>query len=99
MTSINSMLIIFQVPTIVMTYASDICLPVGSDALLLVNALNNIVAFDFLYGVISCMLEVGFVSSFGTLADLFFAIIGLAIPLSILGQRIRRRTAQWRIVL
>jgi hypothetical protein len=45
------------------------------------------------------MLEVGFVSSFGTLADLFFAIIGLAIPLSILGQRIRRRTAQWRIVL
>lgn len=39
------------------------------------------------------------VDAFGTQAGIFVAIIGLAIPLSIFGERMRHKTAQWRIIL
>ena len=42
---------LIAVPVAAMTYVSDICLAVNADALLIVNALKNTVAFDFLYGV------------------------------------------------
>ncbi|KAK4889491.1 hypothetical protein LTR28_002761, partial [Elasticomyces elasticus] len=72
---------------------------VAADALLLVNGLKNIVAFGFLYGVIPWVAKVGYVGSFGAQAGIFVAIMALAIPLSIFGQRIRHRVGQWRIIL
>lgn len=82
-----------------MTYVSDCYLPIAADALLLINGLKNVVAFGFLYGVVPWVTKVGYVDSFGTQAGVFVAIIALAIPLSIFGQRIRHKTAQWRIIL
>ncbi|GAB7356033.1 hypothetical protein MBLNU459_g6651t1 [Dothideomycetes sp. NU459] len=87
------------VPCITMTYVSDSYLPVAPDALLLVNGLKNIVAFGFLYGVVPWVTTVGYVSSFGTMAGLIVFVLGLAIPLSMFGRRIRHETSSWRIVL
>ncbi|KAK4982407.1 hypothetical protein LTR66_009282 [Elasticomyces elasticus] len=87
------------VPCITMSYVSDSLLPVAADALLLVNGLKNIVAFGFLYGVIPWVAKVGYVGSFGAQAGIFVAIMALAIPLSIFGERIRHRAGQWRIIL
>jgi hypothetical protein len=87
------------VPIIGMTYVSDCYLPVASDALLLVNGLKNIVAFGFLYGVVPWVTKVGYVDAFGTQAGVFVAILALAIPLSIYGERMRHKTSQWKIIL
>ncbi|KAL2353778.1 major facilitator superfamily domain-containing protein [Cryomyces antarcticus] len=87
------------VPTITMTYVSDCYLPVAPDALLLVNGLKNIVAFGFLYGVVPWITKSGYVNTFGTQAGVFVAIMALAIPLAIFGERIRHKTGQWRIIL
>jgi hypothetical protein len=87
------------VPIITMTYVSDCYFPVASDALLLVNGLKNIVAFGFLYGVVPWVTKVGYIDAFGTQAGVAIAILALAIPLSIYGERLRHRTSQWRIIL
>ncbi|GAB7324494.1 hypothetical protein MBLNU13_g08410t1 [Cladosporium sp. NU13] len=86
------------VPVATMTYVSDCYLPVNADALLLVNGLKNIVAFGFLHGV-DAWVQTGYVSSFGTMAGIFVAIMALAIPLVLYGERIRHRTALWRVIL
>ncbi|KAM0718259.1 hypothetical protein Q7P37_006591 [Cladosporium fusiforme] len=86
------------VPVATMTYVSDCYLPVNADALLLVNGLKNIVAFGFLWGV-DAWAKTGYVNSFGTQAGIFVAIMALAIPLVLYGEKIRHTTAQWRIIL
>lgn len=80
-------------------FSSDCYYPVAPDALLLVNGLKNIVAFGFLYGVVPWVTKVGYIDSFGTQAGVFVAIIALAIPLSIFGERLRHRTSQWKLIL
>ncbi|KAK4950306.1 hypothetical protein LTR10_011287 [Elasticomyces elasticus] len=87
------------VPVATMTYVSDCYLPVNADALLLVNGLKNIVAFGFLYGVVPWVTETGYANAFGTQAGVYVAILLLAIPLIMFGQRIRHATAKWKIIL
>ncbi|KAK5136176.1 hypothetical protein LTR08_004013 [Meristemomyces frigidus] len=87
------------VPVATMTYVSDCYLPVNADALLLVNGLKNIVAFGFLYGVVPWITESGYVNAFGTQAGIYVLILSLAIPLAVLGQRLRHVTGGWRIIL
>jgi hypothetical protein len=62
------------------------------------NHAQNIVAFGFLHGV-DGWVQTGYVSSFGTMAGIFVAIMALAIPLIFYGERIRHKTALWRIIL
>lgn len=87
------------VPIIGLTYVADCYLPIASDAFLLVNGLKNIVAFGFLYGVVPWVNKVGYVNSFGTQAGVSVAILALAIPLSMYGERTRHKTSQWKIIL
>jgi hypothetical protein len=98
-----------------MAYVSDCALPINSDALLLVNGLKNIVAFGkstanahrtllnpvgFLYGVVPWVDKVGYVDSFGTMAGIFVAIVGIgAVLLIIYGARVRHAGAQWKLIL
>jgi hypothetical protein len=111
----NELTGMFQIPTITMAYVSDCALPVNSDALLLVNGLKNIVAFGksvseayqpllnilgFLYGVVPWVDKVGYVDSFGTMAGIFVAIVGLgAVLLTVYGARVRHAGAQWKLIL
>ena len=62
------------------------------------NNMQNIVAFGFLHGV-DGWVQTGYVSSFGTMAGIFVAIMALAIPLIWYGERIRHITALWRVIL
>lgn len=91
---------ISQVPVIGMTYVSDCYYPVAPDALLLVNGLKNVVCFGFLYGVVPWVLDVGYISSFWTQAGItLFVMLAGALPLYFYGERIRRTSAKWRIIL
>jgi hypothetical protein len=98
-----------------MAYVSDCALPINSDALLLVNGLKNIVAFGmslseayqallsilgFLYGVVPWVDKVGYVDSFGAMAGIFVAIVGLgAVLLTVYGAQVRHAGAQWKLIL
>jgi hypothetical protein len=59
---------------------------------------QNIVAFGFLHGV-DGWVKTGYVNAFGTQAGVYVAVMALAIPLALYGERIRHKTAQWRIIL
>lgn len=87
------------VPTMTMTYVSDVYLPVNADALTLVVGLKNVVAFGFLYAVVPWVQKTGYVQAFGAQAGIYVFVMVLAIPLVIWGQRIRHATATWRIIL
>ena len=68
-----------------------------STALLTITT-QNIVAFGFLHGV-DGWVQTGYVNSFGTMAGIFVAVMALAIPLVLYGERIRHTTALWRVIL
>jgi len=68
------------------------------NGILLTIITQNIVAFGFLHGV-DGWVQTGYVSSFGTMAGIFVAIMALAIPLVLYGERIRHTTALWRVIL
>ncbi|KAF2724697.1 MFS general substrate transporter [Polychaeton citri CBS 116435] len=87
------------VPTATMTYVSDCYLPVNADALLMVNAIKNIIGFGVAYGLTPWANQAGFINSFGTQAGIYVAIMALAIPLALFGERIRHSTARWKIIL
>lgn len=83
-----------------MTYVSDCYLPVAPDALLLVNGLKNVVAFGFLYGVVPWVDSAGYVNVFGTQAGVFVAVVLLGgAGLWWTGERVRRATGAWRIIM
>lgn len=60
---------------------------------------QNVVAFGFLKGVVPWVTDVGYKDCFGTQAGVYVAILALAIPLSLYGDRLRHISAQWRIIL
>ncbi|KAL2180562.1 uncharacterized protein P884DRAFT_289935 [Thermothelomyces heterothallicus CBS 202.75] len=63
-------------PAITMANVPNCLLPVNSDASMLVNGLENVVAFGVLYGIVPWDEKVGCVNCFGSQAGIFVAIIG-----------------------
>lgn len=82
-----------------MTYVSDCYLPVNADALELVNGLKNIVAFGFLYGVVPWVTETGYINAFGAQAGIYMLIMLLAVPVVVVGKRLRHASARWNVIL
>ncbi|KAF2136898.1 uncharacterized protein K452DRAFT_258446 [Aplosporella prunicola CBS 121167] len=88
------------VPIMTFVYVSDSYFPVSPDALLLINGLKNIVAFGFLYAIVPWVGRVGYTACFGTQAGIYVAVVVvLGVPLYVFGEKIRHRTARWRIIL
>ncbi|KAL1895032.1 hypothetical protein Sste5346_005452 [Sporothrix stenoceras] len=84
---------------IAMIYVMDSYYPVAAEALLLVNGFKNVVAFGFVHGIVPWVGASGYEEAFGTLAGLYVAIVGLAIPLYYYGDRIRNHTSlHWKLI-
>ena len=56
-------------------------------------------AFGFLHGVDGWVHHKGYINAFGTQAGVYVAVMALAIPLALYGEKIRHKTAQWRIIM
>ncbi|OQV09744.1 hypothetical protein CLAIMM_13833 [Cladophialophora immunda] len=86
--------------SICMTYVLDAYYPAAAEALLLVNALKNIIAFGFIYAVSPWVSKVGFKAALGEMAAIFFGITALGYVLMAFGKPIRHYTStKWRIIL
>jgi hypothetical protein len=77
----------------------DAYLPVGYDALLLANALKQIFAFGFSYGVVPWVTLDGFNGAFGAMAGIQCGLVLFGIPLYIYGKRLRHMSGGWKIIL
>jgi len=99
-----------SIPSITITYRSleeriylivvlDAYLPVGYEAVLLTNALKQIFAFGFSYGVIPWVTLDGYAGAFGAMAGIQFAMMSLGLPLWYYGKRIRHVSGGWKIIL
>ena len=71
----------------------------GYEAILLVNALKQIFAFGFSYGVIPWVTLNGYAGAFGAMAGIQFALMLLGFPLWFFGKRLRHATGGWKIIL
>ena len=56
-------------------------------------------AFGFLHGVDGWVHHKGYINAFGTQAGVYVAVMALVIPLALYGEKIRHKTAQWRIIM
>ena len=86
-------------PVSTMAYVSDAYLPVNMDAFVLINGVKNIVAFGFLYGVSPWVEKDGYVNAFGAQAGIYVLVMLLGAPLVFTGAKIRKVTADWRIIV
>ena len=77
----------------------DAYLPVGYEAILLVNALKQIFAFGFSYGVIPWTTLDGYAGAFGAMAGIQFALVFLGLPLWYFGKKLRHISGGWKIIL
>jgi len=77
----------------------DAYLPVGYEAILLVNALKQIFAFGFSYGVVPWVTLDGYPGAFGAMAGIQCGLMLLGIPLYLYGKQLRHRSGAWKIIL
>jgi hypothetical protein len=77
----------------------DTYLPIGYEAILLVNALKQIFAFGFSYGVIPWVTLDGFPGAFGAMAGIQIGLMLFGLPLWYYGKRIRHKSGGWKIIL
>jgi len=77
----------------------DAYLPVGYDAILLVNMLKQLFAFGFSYGIIPWVTLDGYVGAFGAMAGIQCGLMLFGIPLYFYGKQIRHQSAGWKIIL
>ena len=99
------------IPSITMTYRTlmpsetfltlvlDSYLPVGYEAILLVNAFKQIFAFGFSYGVIPWVTLDGYAGAFGAMAGIQVGLMLLGLPLWLYGKKLRHISGAWKIIL
>jgi MFS family permease len=80
------------VPSVMLSYVVDSYPRISGEALVLVNASKNVVAFGLSKGAYSWMAKEGIEKMFYEMAGIQWAIIFLALPLYIFGPWIRART-------
>lgn len=87
------------IATIAMTYVVESYYVISQECLELVNGLKNVVAFGFVYATVPWIAKEGYINTFGELSGVFCAIMLLAVPLWMFGERIRHSTAtRWRLI-
>ena len=77
----------------------DSYLPVGYEALVLVNAFKQIFAFGFAYGIVPWVTLNGYGGAFGAMAGIQFGLLLFGIPLWYYGKQIRRISGGWKVIL
>ena len=100
-----------SVPSIAMTYGIPFCLhpritsvldsylPVAYEVLVLVNAVKQLFAFGFSYGVVPWVTLNGFGGAFGAMAGIQAALTLLGVPLWYFGKQLRHKSGGWKIIL
>jgi len=87
------------IPAITLTYLLDAYLHVGYEAILLSNALKQIFAFGFSYGVVPWVTLDGYIGAFGAMAGIQMALVLMGVPLWYYGKQIRHKSGGWKIIL
>jgi len=82
-----------------LTLVLDSYLPVGYEVLVLVNAVKQLFAFGFSYGVVPWVLLDGYGGAFGAMAGIQAALTLLGVPLWYFGKQLRRKSGGWKIIL
>ena len=82
-----------------MTLVLDAYLPVGYEAVLLANALKQIFAFGFSYGVIPWVTLDGYGGAFGAMTGIQIGLMLFGLPLWYYGKQIRHKSGSWKIIL
>ncbi|CAL5866341.1 uncharacterized protein PFLUO_LOCUS549 [Penicillium psychrofluorescens] len=80
------------VPSVMLSYVVDSYPRISGEALVLVNASKNVVAFGLSKGAYSWMAKEGIAKMFYEMAGIQWAVIFLALPLYIFGPRVRAKT-------
>lgn len=81
------------VPSVLLSYIVDSYPVTSGEALVLVNATKNFIAFGLTKGSASWMAKAGVRKMFVSMAGIFWGFMILAVPLFIFGAWIRKRTA------
>jgi len=77
----------------------DSYFPVAFEALVMVNAVKQLFAFGFSYGIISWVTLDGFDGAFGAMAGIQFAITLLGLVLWYFGKKLRHGSGGWKVIL
>ncbi len=83
------------VPSVMLSYVVDSYPRTSGEALVLVNASKNVVAFGLAKGAFAWMAKEGLEKMFYEFAGIQWACIFLALPLYIFGPSVRARTQKW----
>ena len=77
----------------------DFYFPVAFEALVMVNAVKQLFAFGFSYGVIPWVTLDGFAGAFGAMAGIQFAVTLLGLALWYFGKKLRHVSGGWKVIL
>ena len=77
----------------------DFYFPVAFEALVMVNAVKQLFAFGFSYGVIPWVTLDGFAGAFGAMAGIQFAVTLLGLALWCFGKKLRHVSGGWKVIL
>ena len=83
---------IVMVPSVVISYVLDAYPATGSEALVIINAVKNLVAYGVSSASTKWLLHQGLEKMFTQLAGVQWAILALALPLYLLGPWLRKIT-------
>jgi hypothetical protein len=93
-------MVIFSIFWSNLTLVLDSYYPVAYEALVLVNAVKQLFAFGFSYGIVPWIMLDGFGGAFGAMAGIQAAlIIFLGFPMWYFGKRIRHKSSGWKVIL
>jgi len=77
----------------------DSYFPVAFEALVAVNAVKQLFAFGFSYGVVPWVTRNGFIGAFGAMAGIQAAVTLLGLVLWYFGKRLRHISGGWKVIL